>query len=321
MKPRRGRNTVTAAQLEKKRHDMAEMAAQTRASRQQHAVRWARDHDFHDWWRRYQVAGDLDDADVGCLHLRHFDVPPGDPARVDYMVEGGEDRDPGSGRFVKLTDARLSQGPWMSDTRAEILELMPLITRLRSSQVLQVKPSVLITGLGLGMAVKAALAHGASRVDVIELDPDVVVMSGGQFAHDPRVSIQVGDAFAAAMPKGVRWDLAWHDIWPTITDLNLPGMRRLRARFTNRAGWQGCWQEDGARHMASMMKLVDQYEQTVGPVVPGGHKLRAAGRCVFDGCPAQASHKVRLGLQVVDRTVPQAVMVCGEHFDLMMRAG
>lgn len=261
-----GRVTLSPEKLIAQRRELSAAHRQLEAYRMENAHRWGQEHDKYDWWRRYQVGNDLTDGQSGPMKLSHFTVAPDDPGRLYYMVEGGEDRDCGSGRFAKLSDTRLPQGPWMSDTRAEILEHKPLITRLRSFEVLQAHPSVLITGLGLGMAVKAALAHGASRVDVVELDANVVVMCGEQFAHDPRVSIQVGDAFAASFSKGTRWDLAWHDIWPTINDENLAGMKQLRARYKSRASWQGCWQEAGCREMARLLKLAAQYQEIVGPL-------------------------------------------------------
>jgi hypothetical protein len=234
------------------------------AVRRLYGLKWLADHDADDSWRKYQVQEHLADSKSGNLELSHWDVPRDDPARLWYMIEGGEDRDPGYGRFVKLTDPRLDQGPWMSDTRAEIMEHMPYLKRLAKLQSVQVQPTVLITGLGLGMAVRAALLHGASQVDVIELDADVVVLSGAQFADDPRVTIHQGNAFTAPLPRAERWDVAWHDIWPTIDDRNLPEMAHLMGRYPAR--WTGAWQEAGCRYMARILRLKAEYEAVMGPI-------------------------------------------------------
>lgn len=228
------------------------------------APSWIKAHDADNTWRRYQVQDQLEDGFSGDLELSHWDVPQDDPARYYYMYEAGEDRDPGWGRFVKLTDPTLDQGPWMSDTRAEIMEHMPFIKKLAKLESVQAKPTVLITGLGLGMAVRAALLHGASHVDVVELNADVVVLGGAQFKDDPRVTIHQGNAFTAAFPMPPRYDLAWHDIWPTINDLNLPEMAALKARYPSR--WTGCWQEDGCKYMARILALKAEYEAIMGPI-------------------------------------------------------
>jgi hypothetical protein len=234
---------------------------------------WMAAHDADDTWRRYQVHDFLVDGQSGHLKLSHFEGAQDDQARIVYILEGGEDRDPSWGRFVRLTDARLDSqqdddprpGIWMSDTRAEIIEHMPLIKKLAKLESVQAEPTVLITGLGLGMAVRAALLHGASRVDVIELDPDVIALTGDQFIADDRVRIWQADAFEAAdHTASYHWDVAWHDIWPTISDLNLPQMEQLKKAY--KATWTGAWQEAGCKYMARILKLKDEYEEVMGPI-------------------------------------------------------
>jgi hypothetical protein len=264
-KKHKGRVTLTGAEAVQSQRDQESARYYANlAVRRLYAPSWLAKHDADDSWRRYQVQEHMADAQSGHFALGHWEIAQDDPARLFYVLEGGEDRDCGYGRFAKLTDTRLDQGPWMSDTRAEIMEHMPFIKRLAKLQGVQAQPTVLITGLGLGMAVRAALLHGASQVDVIELDADVVVLSGAQFADDPRVTIHQGDAFTATLPSS-RWDVAWHDIWPTINDLNLPEMQALRARYPAR--WSGCWQEDGCRYMARIIALKEEYEAVMGPIV------------------------------------------------------
>jgi hypothetical protein len=264
MKRPQGRVTVTPAMVERQREAEIANHQAERLYRRGNVERWMAAHDADDSWRRYQVQSHLDDAQAGPMSLRHFSVPQSDPARAWYMVEGGEDRDCGWGRFIELTDSRLDQSIWMSDTRAEVMEHMPLIRRLAKLESAQVQPSVLITGLGLGVAVKAALLHGASRVDVVELDPSSIALLGPQFDHDNRVTIHQGDAFTAPIPSPSGWDVAWHDVWPQIDDRNLPQMQALRARY--KARWSGCWQEDGCRYMARILALRAEYEAVVGPI-------------------------------------------------------
>ena len=99
------------------------------------------------------------------------------------------------------------------------------------------------------MVVRAALmSDGVAHVDVVEKDAAVAQLIG---RHLPgkRVAVTTGDAFDVEWPDGTRWDLAWHGIWPDISDLNLPGMHKLTKKYRDRTGWQGCWQRDGGLWM------------------------------------------------------------------------
>lgn len=175
-----------------------------------------------------------------------------DVSRVFYVTDGPHptlDRDCGYGDTTILK----KQGTtWMSDTRAEILEHSPFINRLWWCESLE--PSVLINGLGIGMAVKAALTHNASRIDVVEIDQDVIDIVGPNF-DDPRVHIHHADALTWRPPTGMRWTLAWHDIWPTISADNLPEMDRLQKKYRRRVQWQASWQRAGC------LKLRRHHEQ------------------------------------------------------------
>lgn len=102
---------------------------------------------------------------------------------------------------------------------------------------------VLIHGLGIGMVLQACLEKGAEHVDVVELDEDVIEVVAPHYLrkYPGRVTIHRGNALTYKWPKGVRWNVVWHDIWDTITADNLPDMRRLHRRFGRRCDWQGSW--------------------------------------------------------------------------------
>lgn len=103
------------------------------------------------------------------------------------------------------------------------------------------KGSVLINGLGLGMALTAILRKPeVSAVTVIEKDADVIALVGPHFA-DGRLTIINADALTWQPPKGARYEAVWHDIWDEISADNLPDMTRLCRRYGRRAIWQGCW--------------------------------------------------------------------------------
>jgi hypothetical protein len=102
--------------------------------------------------------------------------------------------------------------------------------------------------------VHGALTYeGIGHIDVVEQSSEVAALIGPLITDD-RVTVHVGDAYDIEWPAGTRWDLAWHDIWPTIDDENLPGMDRLMARYKGRVGWQGCWQRKGCLEMARIFR-------------------------------------------------------------------
>lgn len=107
------------------------------------------------------------------------------------------------------------------------------------------KGSVLINGLGLGMALGHILKYTGERriehVTVVELSKDVINLVAPSFYHDKRVEIINADALTWNPPKGERYNAVWHDIWPDINEDNRRDMMRLVRKYGKRADWQGCW--------------------------------------------------------------------------------
>lgn len=101
---------------------------------------------------------------------------------------------------------------------------------------------VLINGLGMGMLLEAILHKpGVRSVRVIEREQEVIDLVGPHFT-DPRVQIIKADAMEYRPNKGEHFNYAWHDIWPRITDENLPEMAILGRRYNKRvADAQGHW--------------------------------------------------------------------------------
>jgi hypothetical protein len=69
----------------------------------------------------------------------------------------------------------------------------------------------------------------------------VIALVGPHYARDPRVTIHHADAYTIRWPVGIRWDVAWHDIWADMCEDNLPGMATLHRRYGRRVEWQGSW--------------------------------------------------------------------------------
>lgn len=139
------------------------------------------------------------------------------------------------GTYTKLMEGgRL----WMSDTPAEWRDHGSAVWRIRKPETKR----VLINGLGLGMVLKAALAQPhVEHVDVVEYDERVIKLIGAHYVADPRVTIHHADAYTIKWAPGVRWDVAWHDIWPEIVTTNLPEMTKLHRKYGRRVDWQDSW--------------------------------------------------------------------------------
>jgi len=213
-------------------------------------------------WRKYQVH--YEESKLGPFQIKKFSIPPWDKKRRQTIQREGVRRDPGSGDFTKLIEivpgAGEDGGPgqitWMSDTRAEILEHTPILNKLFFSRGVKHK-RLLVNGLGLGLVVHAALifaSDSVEHIDVVEHNADVIELVGNQLTVDPRVTIHLADAYDMIWDPGTRWDFAWHDIWPSIDDENLPGMDRLLYKYKTRVAWQGCWQRDGCLAMAKVFR-------------------------------------------------------------------
>jgi hypothetical protein len=169
------------------------------------------------------------------------------PARIKTLLLEGVARDPGWGdNFIGL-ERETADGVtlWMSDTKAEILDHLQAIRAIDKLCESLDTVQVLINGFGLGMIAAAALSHPkVSRVDVVEIDP-TLIHAMSQFWDDPRLHVHEGDAYTINLPG--RWDYAWHDIWPDISDLNVPQMDALLNKYRGRVTAQGCWEENNCR--------------------------------------------------------------------------
>ena len=133
---------------------------------------------------------------------------------------------------------RLMRRGWlvMSDTPAEIRDHRWAIS--------EAKGSVLVNGLGLGVVVQAMLNRPqVEHLTVIEISPDVIALVGPHYQsrYGDRLEIIEADALTWKPPKGVRYDVVWHDIWGDICSDNLPEMHKLHRKYGRRTDWQGSW--------------------------------------------------------------------------------
>lgn len=122
----------------------------------------------------------------------------------------------------------------MSTTPSELSDM--------SMFVYKATGNILINGLGLGMAVVAALQkEDVKHITVIEKDPDVLKLVAPTFEGNTRVTIIEADAFTWKPPKGVKYDAVWHDIFDNICSDNLKQMEKLHRKYARRCTWQDSW--------------------------------------------------------------------------------
>lgn len=105
------------------------------------------------------------------------------------------------------------------------------------------KGRVLKTGLGFGCFVRMCLLKPeVERIDVIEIDDNVIAHFGAEFKDNPRVRIYHGDALHVDIDPNARWDLAWHDIY-CAGNKGLQALHsKLLLKYARHCRKQGAWQ-------------------------------------------------------------------------------
>jgi len=109
-----------------------------------------------------------------------------------------------------LVTLRRKGSIWMSNTPDEIRGQRFYISREAGN-----RPTILIGGLGLGIAIQRIHErHIPEKVVVIEIDPDVISLVAPTYASLPWLEIVEGDIweYGKVGPKGF-FDVAWIDIW------------------------------------------------------------------------------------------------------------
>jgi len=124
----------------------------------------------------------------------------------------------------------------MSNTPDEIQDHRTMFYQAKDSG-----GSVLINGLGLGVALKKVLSfENVTDVTVVELSEDVISLVSPYY-KDERLTIVHASAYDYKPPKGKRYNVVWHDIWDNICSDNLPEMHKLHRKYGRRSDWQGSW--------------------------------------------------------------------------------
>lgn len=198
--------------------------------------------------RSYQVT--IPEGELDGVKVQRFTVTEADYKRTIWGYPG---RSCPPGTYTKLViDGEL----WMSDTPAEYYDHSEAVRRIQKPETKR----VLINGLGIGMVVKAAVdSPHVEHIDVVELDKRVIELIGPHYSADPRVTIHHADAYTIQWPKGMRWDVVWHDIWVELNTDNLDQMATLHRRYGRRAAWQGSWGKEFLRYQRQRERRAGWY--------------------------------------------------------------
>jgi hypothetical protein len=210
--------------------------------------------EFTDMLEAARVSGFIEEGEVGRWRVKHFTVTER-RFFVEHLLGAMADRERGDGRDFNaqrtippgdyvcllrkatpmelrdIEEERIADSfspdegyvPIMSDTPTEIRE--------HGAALANADGRVLIVGLGLGVLVSALLANpDVEKITVVEIDRDVIALTGRYYADHPKVEIVNADILDYARqlkdehgtrPDEVIFDYAWFDIWSHIADRNI----------------------------------------------------------------------------------------------------
>lgn len=141
-------------------------------------------------------------------------------------------------RLLRLTER--GKTLVMSDTPDELRDAGPIFRQVQHRKAQR----IIVNGLGMGCVVKGflELSH-VERIDVVEISQPLVdlMFQVASWTSDPKVRIHVADAYQMKWPVGTRWDVAWHDVWDTLDEINIPEYSRLNRMYGGRVEYQEAW--------------------------------------------------------------------------------
>jgi len=161
-------------------------------------------------------------------------------ANIHLIINNQGYRAVAPGTYTRLVaDGKLQ----MTDTPAEKMD--------HAYVVKQATGSCLLMGLGIGMVASAmARKPEVTDITVIERNPDVIDLVAPHL--DPKITVIEADAMTWEPPKGKKWEIIWHDIWPSICLDDCEARTKLSRRYARRwTVYHGAWAKDEIRRQQS----------------------------------------------------------------------
>jgi len=185
-------------------------------------------------WDKMKIDVDIPDGKSGEWKIDTFEMNEEDCLLYNSKNEG---RELPPGMYKRLMCGCETV---MTNTPNEINDHLEFINEAK-----QKGGHVLITGLGLGVCIKAILeSEKITKISVIELSKDVIKLVAPTYMKDERVEVINCSAFDYEPPENIRYTCVWHDIWYDICADNLPQMNKLHRKYENKTDWQGSWVND-----------------------------------------------------------------------------
>lgn len=181
-----------------------------------------------------QIEVNVPDGKSGNCIIKSFEVSEENARSFNMLYQGTSSRYIQAGKYKKLI---IDGEVMMSNTPAEIKDHAKLF-----NEVKKVGGSILINGLGLGMALTKILSfENVTDVTVIEISEDVIKLVADTFKDDKRVNIIHADALRWKAPKDKHYNIVWHDIWLHISSINTGTMGTLHRKYARKCDWQSSW--------------------------------------------------------------------------------
>ena len=120
--------------------------------------------------------------------------------------------------------------------------------------VLSAWGDVLINGLGLGMCIDPLMEQEeVCRVTVVEKQQEIIDLVAPTYCrrYPKRFRIVHADAFLYEPEECP--DVVWNDIWDNISDLNVPEMDTLEAKYKE-AAWVDSWARERCENFVDFVK-------------------------------------------------------------------
>lgn len=179
--------------------------------------------------------GSLPDAEIARFTITEEDVMM---ANLRMAICGLAHRAIAPGSYTRLVAGGELQ---MTDTPVEKAD--------HALPVARATGHCLVMGLGLGMVANAmALKPEVTKVTVIEINEDVITLVKPSL-HE-KVEVIHADALTWEPPKGKKWEVIWHDIWPSICLDDCETRSLLARRYSRRwTVYHGAWAKDEIRRL------------------------------------------------------------------------